>query len=163
MSQARTRARSASATRAGPSGARRSSVLPRRYQTSTRHPPRCDHYNLSIPQDCKSFRIGSSCCEFICLDDEPGGSGGDSVVWDRDLGLRLLATTVTALLSLALLAFLLHRVLKKSRWSTRRRRNRSACNEDEADGGPTSSLASYEHHGDLTSSVGHLSRFQDLF
>lgn len=76
---------------------------------------------MSSFKDCKSFRVGSSCCEFICLDNSDGGRrGGEEVIWDDtnwvggDLGLRLVATAVTAILSLALLAFLFYR-LKRHR------------------------------------------------
>lgn len=72
-------------------------------------------------QDCKSFRIGSSCCEFICLDNTEGGNdeGSIDVTWGDenwvggDLGLRLVATAVTAVLSLALLAFLFYRLKRR--------------------------------------------------
>ena len=72
-------------------------------------------------QDCKSFRIGSSCCEFICLDNTEVGNdeGSIDVTWGDenwnggDLGLRLVATAVTAVLSLALLAFLFYRLKRR--------------------------------------------------
>ena len=73
-------------------------------------------------QDCKSFRIGSSCCEFICLDNSEEGArdeGSIDVTWGDgtwvggDIGLRLIATAVTAVLSLALLAFLFYRLRRR--------------------------------------------------
>ncbi|XP_042214959.1 uncharacterized protein LOC121861375 isoform X2 [Homarus americanus] len=58
------------------------------------------------PQDCNSFRLGRSCCDFICLDGilpkRPDGSGN---MPSTDLGLRYVASAVTAILSLALLLF----------------------------------------------------------
>lgn len=76
---------------------------------------------IFLAQDCKSFRIGSSCCEFICLDETEGPDGDTSVdvTWGEggwiggDLGLRLIATAVTAVLSLALLAFLFYRLKRR--------------------------------------------------
>uniref|UniRef100_A0A6M2E070 Putative secreted protein n=1 Tax=Xenopsylla cheopis TaxID=163159 RepID=A0A6M2E070_XENCH len=32
-------------------------------------PKWCKAVLCSPPQDCKSFRVGNSCCDFICLDD----------------------------------------------------------------------------------------------
>ncbi|EFX79752.1 hypothetical protein DAPPUDRAFT_304342 [Daphnia pulex] len=122
-------------------------------------PKWCQAVLCAAPKDCKSFRIGSSCCEFICLDNTEGGNdeGSIDVTWGDenwvggDLGLRLIATAVTAVLSLALLAFLFYRLKR------RRVRNHSACHELEGDTIPSSSIASFDH-GDLTSSTGHLSR-----
>lgn len=123
-------------------------------------PKWCQAVLCAAPKDCKSFRIGSSCCEFICLDNtEEGGrdEGSIDITWGDgnwvggDLGLRLIATAVTAVLSLALLAFLFYRLRR------RRVRRHSDCHEADATMMPSSSMASFEH-GDLTSSTGHLSR-----
>uniref|UniRef100_A0A182I0X8 Uncharacterized protein n=2 Tax=Anopheles arabiensis TaxID=7173 RepID=A0A182I0X8_ANOAR len=38
------------------------------------HPKACKAVLCSPPHDCKSFQIGSSCCEFICLDDTIGNT-----------------------------------------------------------------------------------------
>jgi len=125
-------------------------------------PKWCQAVLCAAPKDCKSFRIGSSCCEFICLDDSEGGrdQGSVDVSWGsgnwvgEDFGLRLIATAITAVLSLALLSFLFYRL-------RRRRLDRlNGCHELEVeDPNPsTSSMASFNDiHGDLTS-TGHLSR-----
>lgn len=75
-------------------------------------PKWCKAVLCSPPQDCKSFRVGNSCCEFICLDDTLGkdGSGHDI---NADLGLRLIASAITAILSLSLLFFLIHRLRQR--------------------------------------------------
>ncbi|KAG8041778.1 hypothetical protein G9C98_007082 [Cotesia typhae] len=84
----------------------------------------CRLSQKSIPkQDCKSFRIGTPCCEFICLDDTLSsvtndktdgieGNNGDSSA-SYDLGLRLVASCITAILSLSLLFFLIHRLRQR--------------------------------------------------
>lgn len=76
-------------------------------------------------QDCKSFRIGTPCCEFICLDDTlssvtndktdliEGSSGDSGANSNYDLGLRLIASCATAILSLSLLFFLIHRLRQR--------------------------------------------------
>lgn len=71
-----------------------------------------------MDQDCKSFRIGNSCCEFICLDDtkreEPNIISWGTGQWIMgDLGLRLVIVAVTGFLSLALLMFLFYRLRKR--------------------------------------------------
>lgn len=38
------------------------------------HPKGCKAVLCSPPQACKSFQIGNSCCEFICLDDTLTGT-----------------------------------------------------------------------------------------
>lgn len=63
-------------------------------------------------KDCKSFRVGNSCCEFICLDDTIlNRDGGHDL--NADLGLRLIASAITAILSLSLLFFLIHRLRQR--------------------------------------------------
>ncbi|XP_063223377.1 integral membrane protein DGCR2/IDD-like [Bacillus rossius redtenbacheri] len=93
------------------------------------YPKWCKAVLCSPPQDCKSFRVGNSCCEFICLDDtlsktSPEGGAGEG---GTDLGLRLIASTVTAVLSLSLLFFLIHRLRQRKK---RGRQNRQ-LSEDE--------------------------------
>lgn len=39
------------------------------------HSKACKAVLCTPPQACKSFQIGSSCCEFICLDDALSGNG----------------------------------------------------------------------------------------
>ncbi|XP_034943100.1 uncharacterized protein [Chelonus insularis] len=84
----------------------------------------CRLSQKSVPkQDCKSFRIGTPCCEFICLDDTLSSvtndktdgienNNGDSSA-TYDLGLRLVASCITAILSLSLLFFLIHRLRQR--------------------------------------------------
>ncbi|XP_066994047.1 uncharacterized protein [Anabrus simplex] len=94
------------------------------------HPKWCKAVLCSPPQDCKSFRLGNSCCEFICLDDtlqkhpRPNNTVLDT---GTDLGLRLIASAVTAILSLSLLFFLIHRLRQRK---IRGRQNRQ-LSEDE--------------------------------
>ncbi|KAK7086518.1 hypothetical protein SK128_015952 [Halocaridina rubra] len=75
----------------------------------------CQAVLCQPPQDCKSFRVGNTCCDFICLDDMlpklPGGGNGPNAT--TDLGLRMVASAVTAILSLALLLFLIHRLRQR--------------------------------------------------
>ncbi|XP_044575033.1 GATA zinc finger domain-containing protein 7-like isoform X3 [Cotesia glomerata] len=97
----------------------------------------CRLSQKSIPkQDCKSFRIGTPCCEFICLDDTLSsvtndktdgieGNNGDSSA-SYDLGLRLVASCITAILSLSLLFFLIHRLRQRK---IRGRQNRELTEE----------------------------------
>ncbi|KXJ76247.1 hypothetical protein RP20_CCG010016 [Aedes albopictus] len=42
------------------------------------HPKACKAVLCTPPHDCKSFQIGSSCCEFICLDDTLANSSDKS-------------------------------------------------------------------------------------
>lgn len=74
-------------------------------------------------QGCKSFRFGTACCEFICLDDTlssvthdktdvNGGNTSDPSA-NYDLGLRLVASCITAVLSLSLLLYLIHRLRQR--------------------------------------------------
>uniref|UniRef100_A0A4Y0BJS4 VWFC domain-containing protein n=1 Tax=Anopheles funestus TaxID=62324 RepID=A0A4Y0BJS4_ANOFN len=49
------------------------------------HPKACKAVLCSPPHDCKSFQIGSSCCEFICLDDTIGNTADKNY----DVGIRL--------------------------------------------------------------------------
>ncbi|XP_076045312.1 uncharacterized protein LOC143027720 [Oratosquilla oratoria] len=67
------------------------------------------------PQDRKSFHVGTSCCDFICLDKVlPHIPDGDHPNQNStDLGLRMVASAVTAILSLALLFFLIHRLRQR--------------------------------------------------
>ncbi|KAK4302503.1 hypothetical protein Pmani_025411 [Petrolisthes manimaculis] len=78
------------------------------------NPHMCQAVLCQPPQDCKSFRLGQSCCDFLCLDDmlpklPDAGTGGAST----DLGLRMVASAVTAILSLALFLFLVHRLRQR--------------------------------------------------
>ncbi|KAK9506655.1 hypothetical protein O3M35_008550 [Rhynocoris fuscipes] len=89
------------------------------------NPKWCKAVLCSPPQDCKSFRVGNSCCEFICLDDTLGKS--DSEHDFNDVGLRLIASAITAILSLSLLFFLLHRLRQRK---IRGRQNRELTDEE---------------------------------
>ena len=71
------------------------------------------------PQGCLSVRAGDGCCEWFCDRWENEGSQVS------DLGLRLVASAVTAILSLALLFFLIYRL--------RQRKLRSRQNHLEAE------------------------------
>ncbi|XP_011859635.1 PREDICTED: putative GPI-anchored protein PB15E9.01c isoform X2 [Vollenhovia emeryi] len=76
-----------------------------------------------LEENCKSFRRGNTCCEFICLDDtlspisndkadETGTNAIDGNA-NYDIGLRSIASFVTALFSLSLLFFLIHRLRQR--------------------------------------------------
>lgn len=81
-------------------------------------------------EDCKSFRRGDACCEFICLDDtlssisndKPDGAGTNIIDGNAnyDLGLRSVASFVTAILSMSLLFFLIHRLRQRKIQGKRR-------------------------------------------
>jgi hypothetical protein len=76
-------------------------------------------------QNCKSFRVvGSSCCDFECLDKtlQNGNSihnGADSAA---ELGSHLVAWTVSIVLTMSLIYFLFKRLRKK-----RQMRHLSKC------------------------------------
>lgn len=80
-------------------------------------PVLCRTVLCAPPQGCRSLRVGGACCEWTCdrwHEDEVS-----------DLGLRLVASAVTAILSLSLLSFLIYRL--------RQRRVRSRRNHREAE------------------------------
>ncbi|XP_076179455.1 uncharacterized protein LOC143152812 isoform X2 [Ptiloglossa arizonensis] len=74
-------------------------------------------------EDCKSSRLGDVCCEYICLDDTLSslsndktdgiGSNTTDATANYDIGLRSVASFVTAVLSLSLLFFLIHRLRQR--------------------------------------------------
>ncbi|XP_076231849.1 uncharacterized protein LOC143177661 [Calliopsis andreniformis] len=74
-------------------------------------------------EDCKSSRRGDICCEYICLDDTLSsisndktdgiGSSAADATANYDIGLRSVASFVTAVLSLSLLFFLIHRLRQR--------------------------------------------------
>ncbi|KAK9889245.1 hypothetical protein WA026_004522 [Henosepilachna vigintioctopunctata] len=87
-------------------------------------PKWCKSVLCSPPQNCKSFQIGNSCCEFKCLDDILTNDGYKDTY---DLALRLIASAFTALLSLSILFLLYHRLRRRK---IRLRQNRPS-NEDQ--------------------------------
>ncbi|XP_043497896.1 uncharacterized protein LOC122521327 isoform X2 [Polistes fuscatus] len=71
-----------------------------------------------LEEDCKSMRRSEKCCEFICLNDaneKSDGSGTNLVEGsvNYDIGLRSVASFVTAILSLSLLFFLIYRLRQR--------------------------------------------------
>ncbi|XP_039314764.1 uncharacterized protein LOC105200708 isoform X2 [Solenopsis invicta] len=76
-----------------------------------------------LEENCKSFRRGSTCCEFICLDDtlssisndkaDEAGTNAIDGNANYDIGLRSVASFVTAIFSLSLLFFLIHRLRQR--------------------------------------------------
>lgn len=64
-----------------------------------------------------SFRLGDSCCDFICIDDVmpslPEGGDGDHRQRQSSLGVRLAAAILTALMAFVLLLFLVHRLRQR--------------------------------------------------
>ncbi|XP_011702364.1 PREDICTED: endochitinase A isoform X2 [Wasmannia auropunctata] len=76
-----------------------------------------------LEENCKSFRRGNTCCEFICLDDtlspmsndkaDEAGTNAIDGNANYDIGLRSVASFVTAIFSLSLLFFLIHRLRQR--------------------------------------------------
>ena len=83
-------------------------------------PVLCRTVLCAPPQGCHSLRAGDACCEWVC--DRWEEDEGSQV---SDLGLRLVASAVTAILSLSLLFFLIYRL--------RQRKLRSRQNHLEAE------------------------------
>ncbi|XP_022914781.1 uncharacterized protein [Onthophagus taurus] len=71
-------------------------------------PKWCKSVLCAPPQNCKSFQMGTLCCEFKCLDDLL--TAHDDTY---DVALRFIASAVTAILSLSLLFFLFHRLKRR--------------------------------------------------
>lgn len=71
-----------------------------------------NYKNKLLFQNCKSFSVGKSCCEFICLDDTLNKGDGFSE-FGADFGLRLIVSAIAAILSLCLLFFLVHRLRQR--------------------------------------------------
>lgn len=83
-------------------------------------PVLCRTVLCAPPQGCRSLRVGDACCEWVCDQwDEVTGSVSD-------LGLRLMASAITAIFSLSLLFFLIYRL--------RQRKLRGRQNHLEAEG-----------------------------
>lgn len=68
--------------------------------------------------------MGTSCCEFKCLDDILSKTDNYSDTYD--MALRLIASLVTAVLSISLLFFLIHRLRQRKI----RLRQNSQLNDD---------------------------------
>ncbi|CAG0921105.1 unnamed protein product [Notodromas monacha] len=87
-------------------------------------PKWCQAVLCAPPENCKSFRVvGSTCCDFECLDKtlfdrEHPHLGHDSAA---ELGSRLVAWTVSILVSMSLIYFLFRRLRKKRHLSVLRR------------------------------------------
>lgn len=71
-------------------------------------PVLCRTVLCAPPQGCRSLRVGDACCEWVCDQWDDPGHGAVS-----DLGLRLVASAVTAILSLSLLFFLIYRLRQR--------------------------------------------------
>lgn len=71
-------------------------------------PVLCRTVLCAPPQGCRSLRVGDACCEWVCDQWDDTGQGAVS-----DLGLRLVASAVTAILSLSLLFFLIYRLRQR--------------------------------------------------
>ncbi|KAG8222479.1 hypothetical protein J437_LFUL000841 [Ladona fulva] len=117
------------------------------------NPKWCKAVLCSPPQECTSFRLGNSCCEFICLDDTlpkttSDGTGNEN---GAEFGLRLIASAVTAILCLSLLFFLIHRLRQRK---IRGRQNRQLT-EDQRSLGSIGYIAG--SLGYLPGSIGYLS------
>ena len=70
-------------------------------------PVLCRTVLCAPPMNCVSLRVGDACCQWICDDVEPP-PGSIS-----DIGLRLVASAITAILSLSLLFFLIYRLRQR--------------------------------------------------
>ncbi|XP_050424914.1 uncharacterized protein LOC126836014 isoform X2 [Adelges cooleyi] len=73
----------------------------------------CKAVLCSPPQDCKSFTVGSTCCEFNCLDDSLN-DGGDIDFKGDNINARSIASTITAFLFFILIVFLINRLHKRN-------------------------------------------------
>ncbi|XP_023214974.1 uncharacterized protein LOC111617874 [Centruroides sculpturatus] len=85
-------------------------------------PEMCISVFCSPPENCRQYHaLSDKCCEFVCLDRDHsdktyGGNGNITRKEDTEtinatnLGLRLVASTVTSFLILALLLFMIHRL-----------------------------------------------------
>ncbi|CAG7731182.1 unnamed protein product [Allacma fusca] len=81
----------------------------------------CKAVLCSPPQECKSFRVGNSCCEFICLDDTINGGKGNGGPTGGPFGPvdiaevvpKIVIASVCSMLSLALLSFLVYRLRQR--------------------------------------------------
>lgn len=73
----------------------------------------CKAVLCSPPQDCKSFTVGSTCCEFNCLDESLNDN--DQIDYKGDnINARSIASTVTAFLFFILIVFLINRLHKRN-------------------------------------------------
>ncbi|XP_076665346.1 uncharacterized protein LOC143367428 [Andrena cerasifolii] len=87
------------------------------------NPKWCKAFVCKIAEeDCKSSRQGDICCDYLCLDDTLSvsndkadgiGSNATDATANYDIGLRSVASFVTAVLSLSLLFFLIHRLRQR--------------------------------------------------
>ncbi|KAL3858018.1 hypothetical protein ACJMK2_012634 [Sinanodonta woodiana] len=114
----------------------------------------CMTVSCSPPNCQKWVQVEGQCCKFKCLDDSagsidpevhrpnytgdsPGGGNGGTtgLTTDNltDLGLRLVASTVTTFLILALLLFLIHRLRQRRLLMALRRYNRRQERLDDVD------------------------------
>ncbi|CAH1801820.1 unnamed protein product [Owenia fusiformis] len=113
------------------------------------HPTMCKSVSCS-PPDCATMLqpVEGECCKFICIapprhpndvKENGTGYGGDvhpetnvDAVNTTDLGLRLVASTVTSFLVLALLLFMVHRLRQRRMLVMMRRLNAETRSEDDA-------------------------------
>ncbi|XP_050528116.1 uncharacterized protein LOC126898209 isoform X2 [Daktulosphaira vitifoliae] len=72
----------------------------------------CKAVLCSPPQDCKSFTVGSTCCEFNCLDNSLNDNDVDYK--GDNINARSIASTVTAFLFFILIVFLINRLHKRN-------------------------------------------------
>ncbi|XP_015606665.1 endochitinase A isoform X2 [Cephus cinctus] len=93
------------------------------------NPKWCKAVICTLPQDalpkhdCKSFRFGNTCCEFICMDDtlssvsNDKGDGHGANISDpnanSDLGFRVIVSCVTAAISLGVVFLVIHRLRQR--------------------------------------------------
>ncbi|XP_040583068.1 integral membrane protein DGCR2/IDD [Lepeophtheirus salmonis] len=71
----------------------------------------CRSVLCAPPKNCRSTGVGDTCCQFYCLDPDSSLPSSPS----GELGLRLVASGITAILSLALLFFLIYRLRQRKR------------------------------------------------
>jgi len=127
-------------------------------------PKWCKAVLCAPPQDCKSFRVGNSCCDFICLDDSfnkgkgGGGPGGVDSVDLTDVIPKVVIAAVTAMLSLSLLFFLVHRLRQREIQgrlnSEEARRSRQMC--DECDDTRSLDYSMYDFDRSPPTNAGHI-------
>lgn len=78
-------------------------------------PDSCFITSCSPPDQCQApyLRGSGECCDYACNGTLPGSPDGADVLSATNLGLRLVAGTVTSFLILALLLFMIHRLRKR--------------------------------------------------
>ncbi|XP_074640187.1 uncharacterized protein LOC141898258, partial [Tubulanus polymorphus] len=124
------------------------------------YPTTCKSVLCSPPTSCPVWeQLPGECCKFTCINstvvfNKPPTTGGGDVDTNPDspassgettnIGLRLVASTVTSFLILALLLFMIHRVRRRRMLFTMRRMNNNCRRETAADMVATAYVSEYD-------------------